>query len=127
MPEIPEMTAKKLVLALAATLVLGAAARADVLITPPLVAEGDNVLDCYLANVGKTARKVRIEAVTKEGKTVQAGTPTLQPGQEEVVRTPAGLLARYCRFTVPGAGRDYRGSVLVHDLGVGSISALAAF
>ena len=90
------------------------------LVTPPLVAEGDNVLDCYLANVGKVARKVRIEAVTKEGKTVQAGTPTLRPGQEEVVRTPAGLLARYCRFTVPGAGRDYRGSVLVHDLGVGS-------
>ena len=121
------MITKKLALALGATLVLSSAARADVPVTPPLVAEGDNVLDCYLANVGKVARKVRIEAVTREGKTVQAGTPTLQPGQEEVVRTPASLLARYCRFTVPGAGRDYRGSVLVHDPGVGSISALVAF
>jgi len=69
----------------------------------------------------------RCPQTANSGKTVQAGTPTLQPGQEEVVRTPAYLLARYCRFTVPGAGRDYRGSVLVHDLGVGSISALAAF
>jgi len=121
------MIAKKLALAFGATLVLSGMARADVLTTPPLIAEGDNVLECYLANVGQVARKVKIEAVTKEGKTVQTGTPTLQPGQEEVVRTPANLLARYCRFTVPSAGKEYRGSVLVHDPGVGSISALAAF
>jgi hypothetical protein len=121
------MPARKIVLAAGLLLLCGTAARADVLITPPLVAEGDNVLDCYLANVGPGKKNVRIEAITAEGEVAKFLNTTLEPGQEKVVRTTAEEAARYCKFTVSGAGKNYRGSVLVRDNGVGAISALAAF
>lgn len=121
------MLANRIVVAMAALMAGAGVARADVLITPPLVAEGSNVLDCYLANVGPGTKSVKIEAITGEGKVADSLSTTLRSGEEKVVRTEAEKLARYCRSTVQGAGRNYRGSVLVRDSGVGAISALAAF
>lgn len=103
------------------------AAAAEVLISPPLVAEGARVLDCYLVNVGKQQRQVKIEVLNREGEVVKTVRTTLGPFEEDVARTESGLLGRVCRFTVPGRKSDYRGSILVRETGVGAISALPAF
>jgi hypothetical protein len=101
-------------------------ASAEVLISPPLVAEGVRVLDCYLVNVSDAARAVRIEALTAKGQVVKTVNTTLAPGAEDVARAASGLLARYCRFTVPSRKSDYRASILVRQDGIGAISALPA-
>jgi hypothetical protein len=114
-------------LASAAVAVLwSGAAAADVLFTPPLVAEGDRLLDCYLANVGQVQRTVKIVVLDAKGKAVVGPLAvTLAPGEEKVARAEANLLGRYCKFTVQGPKSDFRASVLVFQPGVGAISALA--
>jgi hypothetical protein len=98
-----------------------------VLVSPPLVAEGSNVFDCYLVNVGRgRPRAVTIEVFNREGQVVQTVKTTLGPGEEDVARATPDLLPRYCRFTVPGDRRNFRASVLVRQDGVGAISALPA-
>ena len=121
------MLRKRLLLACAALLLPGAAAQAAVLITPPLVAEGDQVLDCYLVNVGRVAREVTIEVLNRDGEVVETVETTLEPFQEDVARTAADLNGRICVFTVEGGKNQYRGSILVRQDGVGAISAPAAF
>ena len=120
------MLRKRLLLACAALLLPGAAAQAAELITPPLVAEGDRVLDCYLVNVGEVAAQVTIEVLNRAGEVVETVATELAPFEEDVARTTADQLGRICVFTVEGRKRDYRGSILVRKQGLGAISALPA-
>jgi hypothetical protein len=121
------MTPKRI---LVPTLLLGlalvGAAHAATLISPPLVPEGDNVLDCYLVNVSNQAREVTIQVFNREGEVVTTVETTLDPGQEDVARATADLLPRYCKFIVKGKRADFRASILVRQAGVGAISALPA-
>ena len=119
-------TTWKMTAAAVLALLGSAAADAATLVSPPLVAEGGNVLDCYLVNVGDKPRRVLIEAISKEGKVVQSVPTTLEPGQEDVARADPNDLPRYCRFTVSGPRADFRASILVRQDGVGAISALPA-
>jgi hypothetical protein len=112
--------------ALALGLLLTAPAHAATLISPPLVAEGENFFDCYLVNVSKKSRSVLIEVFSREGAVVESVETTLGPGEEDVARATSELLPRYCKFTVQGDKQHFRGSVLVRQPGVGSISALPA-
>lgn len=121
------MITKRFILMASAGLVWSSIAAADVLFSPPLVAEGQNVLDCYLVNVSQGRRYVTIEVLNRAGKVVEKVTTRLGPGEEDVARAASGKLPRFCKFTVQGNARDYRGSVLVRDDGVGAISALPAF
>jgi hypothetical protein len=98
-----------------------------VIVTPPLVAEGASVLDCYITNVSDRDRNVRIEALTRDGIVAATFDVSLRPFTEKVVTTPATALARFCRFSVEGRSDHYRASILVREPGRGSISALAAF
>jgi hypothetical protein len=121
------MNRRKLLIPAAAAVLWSGAAAADVLFTPPLVAEGDRLLDCYLANVGHVKRKVKIAILDAKGKPVVPPLEvTLAPGEEKVARAEAELLGRYCKFVVPAPKSDFRASVLVFEPGVGAISALAA-
>jgi hypothetical protein len=121
------MDRRKLVISAAAAVLWSGAAAADVLFTPPLVAEGNRLLDCYLANVGQVNRNVKIVVLDAKGKAVVAPVEvTLAPGEEKVARAKADLLGRYCKFVVPAPKSDFRASVLVFQPGVGAISALAA-
>jgi hypothetical protein len=121
------MTAKRFVLTAGAAMLWSGVAAADVLYSPPLVAEGRNLLDCYLVNVSRGSRWVTIEVLNREGQVVEKVGTTLGPGKEDVARTEAADGGRVCRFTVQGSARDYRGSILVRSGGVGAISALPAF
>jgi hypothetical protein len=120
------MLTKRLLASAAVAVLWSGAAAADVLFTPPLVAEGDRLLDCYLANVGQVQRTVKIVVLDAKGKAVVGPLAvTLAPGEEKVARAEANLLGRYCKFTVQGPKSDFRASVLVFQPGVGAISALA--
>jgi hypothetical protein len=120
------MRLKKIATSAAAVVLWSGAAAADILFTPPLVAEGDRLLDCYLANVGQVQRKVKIAVLDAKGKAVVGPLAvTLAPGEEKVARAGAGLLGRYCKFVVPAPKSDFRASVLVFEPSVGAISALA--
>lgn len=101
-------------------------AQATTLFTPPLFPDGANVLDCYLLNVSDKTRQATIEVFTRDGVALQSVPVTLYPGTETVVTEPAGKAPRYCKFVVEGRESDFRGSILVRQPGVGSISALAA-
>ena len=121
------MLSRKFTLAFGAALVWSGVAAADVLFSPPLVAEGNRFLDCYLANVGHMKRNVQIVVLDAKGKAVVGPLAvTLAPGEEKVARADAKLLGRYCKFVVPAPKSDFRASVLVFESGVGAISALAA-
>lgn len=120
------MYAKSLAAVFGAAVMWSGVASADVLISPPLVAEGARVLDCYLVNVGQVPRFVKIQVFNRAGTAVKTVQTTLQPGEEDVARTEAALGGRWCKFTVPGPKSDYRGSVLVRQNGIGAISALPA-
>jgi hypothetical protein len=121
------MNKKRVLWAGAALLLSGAAARAEVLITPPLVAEGDLVLDCYLVNVSRTVRAVTIEVLNRDGEVVETVDTELGPFEEDVARTTSDQLGRVCRFKVEGRKGLFRGSILVREDGIGAISALPAF
>jgi hypothetical protein len=120
------MLRKRLLLACAALLLPGATAQAAELITPPLVAEGGQVLDCYLVNVGDVVRQVTIEVLNREGESVETVETELEPFEEDVARTTSEQEGRVCVFTVEGRKREYRGSILVRRENVGAISALPA-
>lgn len=121
------MLRKRLLLACAALLLPGAVTQAAELITPPLVAEGERVLDCYLVSVGRVARQVKIEVLNRDGEVVETVETVLGPFEEDVARTTSDQLGRVCRFTVTGRKTLYRGSILVREDGIGAISALPAF
>lgn len=112
----------------AATLLVALAggAQAATLVSPPLVPEGDNVLDCYLVNVGTKSRAVVIDVFARDGSTVEHVETTLDPGEEDVARATSDEQPRYCRFVVTGPKADFRASVLIRQTGVGAISALPA-
>ena len=101
-------------------------AHAAVLVSPPLVPDGDNVLDCYLVNVGQKTRTVVIDVFARDGSVIESVATTLGPGEEDVARAEADQLPRYCRFTVTGPKSEYRASILIRQTGVGAISALPA-
>lgn len=111
---------------LAIALTLGTAVQAATLISPPLVPEGTNFLDCYLVNVGAKARPVTIQIFNREGAVIKSVELTLDPGQEDVARAQSDELPRYCKFIVKGSAKDFRASILVRQDGVGAISALPA-
>ena len=71
-----------MVLGLAGPLLWSGGAGAEVLFSPPLVAEGNRVLDCYLANVGNVTRQVKIQVITAQGEVVKTVNATLDPGEE---------------------------------------------
>jgi hypothetical protein len=121
------MLTKRVLLAGAGLLLSSAAAQAEVLITPPLVAEGDNVLDCYLVNVSGADREVTIEVLSRDGEVVESIETVLGPFEEDVARTTPDQLGRVCRFVVEGRKAQFRGSILVREDGIGAISALPAF
>jgi hypothetical protein len=111
-------------LALALTLATGA--HAATLISPPLVPEGTNFLDCYLVNVSPKPRPVTIQIFNRDGVAIKTVELTLAPGQEDVARAQSDELPRYCKFVVKGSAKDFRASILVRQDGVGAISALPA-
>jgi hypothetical protein len=119
-------TMKVLLAILTLGLAAASTAEAAVLFSPPLVAEGDNFFDCYLVNVGPGRRQVTIQVFNRDGEVVESVTTTLGPGEEDVARATSDQLPRYCRFQVPGDGKQFRASVLVRQDGVGAISALPA-
>lgn len=94
------------------------------LFTPPLVPADAGVLDCYLANVSNETRDVTIRTLRRDGTAVDARNFTLEPLTERVVTAPASEEPRYCQFLVEGAKSAYRGSVLVREPVVGTMSAL---
>jgi hypothetical protein len=96
------------------------------LFSPPLVPDGDNVLNCYLVNVREQVRKATIQVFNRSGVAVTTVETTLSPGQEDVARADASLLPRYCRFEVDGKRSHFRASVLIRQDSVGAISALPA-
>ncbi|HEV8579076.1 MAG TPA: hypothetical protein VGX68_08320 [Thermoanaerobaculia bacterium] len=108
------------------SLLFAGSVSAVTLFSPPLVPEGNNVLDCYLVNVSNQAREVRIQIFSREGDVIETVKTTLEPGEEDVARAGANLLPRYCKFVVAGKKTDFRASVLVRQDGVGAISALPA-
>ncbi len=112
----------------AAALAVGltGAARAATLVSPPLVPDGENVLDCYLVNVGEKPRTVVIHVVARDGSVIETVTTTLGPGEEDVARATADQLPRYCRFDVDGPKSAFRASILIRQEGAGAISALPA-
>jgi hypothetical protein len=111
---------------LAIALTLATAVQAATLISPPLVPEGTNFLDCYLVNVSAKARPVTIQIFNREGAVIKSVELTLDPGQEDVARAQSDELPRYCKFIVKGSAKDFRASILVRQDGVGAISALPA-
>jgi hypothetical protein len=113
-------------LALFSTLALGGGAHAATLVSPPLVPEGNNFLDCYLVNVSPEPRAVIIQVFSREGTVIEEVETTLGPGQEDVARATAPELPRYCKFIVDGTRQEFRGSILVRKNGVGALSALPA-
>ena len=125
------ITKKSFLCASLLSLVLAGAVHAATLFTPPLVPEGNNLLDCYLTNVSDKTHAVTIEVLNREGDavvpTVEA---TLNPGEERVATAQASDsptdAPRYCKFVVEGGRTNYRASALVREPGRGSISALAA-
>jgi hypothetical protein len=111
-------------------LVAGAAQSAT-LFTPPLVPDGNNVLDCYLTNVSDKTRQVTIKVLNRLGEdVVEPVLAKLNPGEERVATAEASDdpsdAPRYCKFVVEGSRSDYRGSALVRKEGEGSISAVPA-
>ena len=107
-------------------LAAGSPAGAATLVSPPLVAAGERVLDCYLVNVGKKSREVTIQVFSREGEVVEYVQTTLDPGKEDVARADAAKSPRYCRFVVDGPRGDFRASILVRDEALGAVSALPA-
>jgi hypothetical protein len=128
------MTMKRIstfALLLGLVLVAGAAAGVTVtvfttLFTPPLVPEGQNVLDCYLVNVSDQERQATIEVLNQDGTPLNSVGVTLNPGAEAVATVPASASPRYCKFQIEGTRLHFRASILVRQPGVGSISALPA-
>ena len=111
-------------------LVAGAVESAT-LFTPPLVPDGNNVLDCYLTNISTKTRQVTIRVFNRLGEdVVDPVSAKLNPGEERVATAAASddpsEAPRYCKFEVEGSRTDYRGSALVRKEGEGSISAIAA-
>jgi hypothetical protein len=99
---------------------------ATTLVTPPLVPDGENQLDCYLVNVSNKLRQATIQVLNRDGEVLKAVDVALHPGAEEVATVEAHELPRYCKFIVEGAKNHFRASILVRKEGDGSISALAA-
>ena len=112
--------------ALALAFGIAGGAEAATLVSPPLVPEGTNFLDCYLVNVGPKPRAVTIQVFSREGIAVTTVETTLAPGEEDVARAQADQLPRYCKFIVKGSAKEFRASILVRQDGVGAISALPA-
>ena len=117
---------KKFFALLLTGLVLVSSASAATLFSPPLVAEGTHVLDCYLVNVSNQSRQVTIQVFGRDGQVVHTVQTILDPGKEDVARTTSAQLGRYCKFIVDGKKSDFRGSILVRKKGIGAISALPA-
>lgn len=112
-------------------LLLAGAAESATLFTPPLVPDGNNVLDCYLSNISTKTRQVTIHVFNRLGEdVVEPVSAMLNPGEERVATAAASddpsEAPRYCKFVVEGSRTDYRGSALVRKEGEGSISAIAA-
>lgn len=117
----------KLTFALLAGLMLMAwTAHATTLFTPPLVPDGDNQLDCDLLNVSGQTRSATIQVLTREGVVLESVDVTLHPGTEAVASVLADEQPRYCKFAVEGNKLHFRGSIVVRQPGVGSVSALSA-
>lgn len=121
MKKIPTLLLSVTLFSLCNTLTYGAE-----LFSPPLVPDGDNVLDCYLVNVSNQSRNVTIQVFNRAGVAITTVTTTLAPGQEDVARAESSLQPRYCRFDVDGKRSHFRASVLIRQDGVGAISALSA-
>jgi molybdopterin biosynthesis enzyme MoaB len=96
------------------------------LVTPPLAAEGQNVLECHLINVSDEVRTAAIEVLAQDGTVLATGGGTLNPGDATVTTVPPSASARYCRFLVEGWRAHFRGSIVVRMPGLGSLSALPA-
>lgn len=111
---------------LALSLAFSTGVEAATLVSPPLVPEGTNFLDCYLVNVGAKPRAVTIQVFSREGVPVTTVDTTLDPGEEDVARAQSDQQPRYCKFVVKGPAKEFRASILVRQDGVGAISALPA-
>ena len=96
------------------------------IVTPPLAAEGQNVLECHLVNVSDEARTIAIEVRAQDGSVLATDGGTLNPGDATMATAPASASARYCRFLVEGARAHFRGSIVVRMPGLGALSALPA-
>jgi hypothetical protein len=99
---------------------------ATTLVTPPLAAEGQNVLECHLVNVSDQARTTAIEVRAQDGTVLATDGGTLNPGNATVVTVSASTFPRYCQFLIEGVRVHFRGSIVVRMPGLGSLSALPA-
>jgi hypothetical protein len=98
----------------------------ETLFTAPLVPADAGVLDCYLVNVSNKTRDVTIRILRRDGTEVDAQDFTLAPLTERVVTAPASEEPRFCQFIVAGSKSNYRGSALVREAIIGTMSALPA-
>jgi len=122
------MTRKRLftVPLLLGLVLMAGAAHTATLFTPPLVPDGENQLDCYLVNVSDKRREATIEVLNRDGAVLKSVDVMLDPGAHAVATALANELPRYCEFIVEGGRSHFRASILVRQLGAGSISALPA-
>jgi hypothetical protein len=113
------MNIRKILSIAVPTLVLGSAARADLLFTPPLDPGGtaDKVLECHIVNVSNAVRRVRIQVLSADGRVIRSTvTFPLLPMQSslnaanglEVVPAPG-----YCKFAVDSSKSAVRAAAVI--------------
>lgn len=123
-------TFKVIVLVVAFTLLMTAAASAADLFTPPVLIGATESASCDLVNVSAQSRTVNVELINESGVAVlQGGPAVLAPGQ--VRSTGAGGLAVsdrfiYCHWAVEGEKINYRAAIKRHSDLNGDILALPA-
>jgi hypothetical protein len=94
--------------------------------TPPLVAEGQNLLECHVVNVSDEVRSATIEVRSQDGSVLATGGGTLNPGDETAAIVPGSASPRYCKFLVEGSRLHFRASIMVRMPGLGSVGVLPA-
>jgi hypothetical protein len=113
---------KKLIVATACVLGLGAGAEAAVLSTPLLLV-GSGFMSCLASNVSDKPTTLRIEVVSYNGVTVaDSGQITLPAGQTD---GQSAFENARCRFTVSSTNA-VRAHGTVNEAGIGSTSSVEA-
>jgi len=119
---IPMRLGKRLVLATACVLGLGAGVEAAVLSTPVLLVDG-SFISCFVSNVSTGDTRVRIEVISYNGDTLyDTDEITLAAGQSY---GGSATEAARCKFTV-GSKNAVRAHATVNQPGVGSTSSVEA-
>jgi hypothetical protein len=121
------MSARLVAAAIAAA--LPAFAQATDLVSPALVANNTQYLECNIVNVSASSVPVRISMYMGDGTLLGAYTNTLTPGQAWGISLAGYYAGVYCRFSVKTAASDYRASIDILDIASPNrvVTALSAY